>query len=102
MKRIAICLKRTGYAEAKARSHLKNVFWPPAFGGIGAELKILDIQPYASGLRPTKIIRSDGESRNEGKLGPAARVPAEPLGEDGILNQNPIFVTGSDKSLQEF
>jgi hypothetical protein len=25
------------------------------------------------------------------KLGPAARVPAKPLGEDGILNQKPIF-----------
>jgi hypothetical protein len=26
---------------------------------------------------------------------PAARVPAKPLGEDGILNQNPIFEMGS-------
>jgi hypothetical protein len=25
----------------------------------------------------------------------AARVPAKPLGEDGILNQNPIFEMGS-------
>jgi hypothetical protein len=25
----------------------------------------------------------------------AARVPAKPLGEDGILNQNPIFETAS-------
>jgi hypothetical protein len=47
----------------------------PPFGGIGASLQILNIQKYASGL----------------KLGPAARVPAKPLGEDGILNQNPIF-----------
>jgi hypothetical protein len=62
------------------RTQLKNVFWPPAFiGGIGASFQILDIQQYASGL----------------KLGTAARVPAKPLGEDGILNQNPIFETGS-------
>jgi len=52
--------------------HLKNVFWSLAFGGIGASL-----------------------SRNAGKRGPAARVPAEPLGEDGILNQNPIFETAA-------
>ena len=51
------------------RRHLKNVFWPPAFGGIGASLQILDIQQYASGL----------------KLGPAA-----------ILNQNPIFEKASN------
>jgi hypothetical protein len=51
------------------RGHLKNVFWPPAlFGGIGASLQILDIQPYACGL----------------KLGFAA-----------ILNQNPSFETAS-------
>ena len=51
------------------RTHLKNVFWPPAFfGGIGASFQILDIQQYACGL----------------KLGPAA-----------ILNQNPIFEMGS-------
>jgi hypothetical protein len=47
-----------------SRIHLKNVFWPPAFGGIGASFQILDIQQYACGL----------------KLLPAA-----------ILNQNPIF-----------
>jgi hypothetical protein len=29
------------------------------------------------------------------KLRPAARVPAKPSGEDGILNQNPIFEIGS-------
>ena len=46
---------------------------------VGASLQILDIQQYASGL----------------KLGPAARVPAKPLGEDGILNQNPIFEMAS-------
>ena len=46
------------------RSHLKNVFWPNIF--VGTSLQILDIQPYACGL----------------KLGPAA-----------ILNQNPIFET---------
>ena len=55
----------------------------PPFGGIGAAFKILDIQQYASGF----------------KLGPAARVPAKPLGEDGILNQNPIFEMGSIKTL---
>jgi hypothetical protein len=53
-----------------ARSHLKNVFWPPAWGGIGAAFQILDIQPYACGL----------------KLGPAA-----------ILNQNPIFEMTSNE-----
>ena len=26
------------------KTHLKNVFWPPAFGGIGASFQILDIQ----------------------------------------------------------
>jgi hypothetical protein len=51
-----------------ARSHLKNVFWPPAFGGIGASFQILDIQQYASGM----------------KICPAA-----------ILNQNPIFEMAS-------
>jgi hypothetical protein len=63
--------------QAPSRTHLKNVFWPNIF--VGASLQILDIQQYASGL----------------KLGPAARVPAKPLGEDGILNQNPIFEMGS-------
>jgi hypothetical protein len=43
--------------------------------------KILNIQQYACGF----------------KLGPAARVPAKPLGEDGILTQNPIFEIGSNK-----
>jgi hypothetical protein len=58
------------------RTHLKNVFWPPAFiGGIGASFKILDIQQYACGF----------------KLRPAA-----------ILNQNPIFETGSSKPPTEF
>jgi hypothetical protein len=42
---------------------------------VDASFKILYIQQYASGF----------------KLGPAVRVPAKPLGEDGILNQNPIF-----------
>jgi hypothetical protein len=57
------------------RSHLKNVFWPPAFGGIGASFQILDNQQVACGL----------------KLGSVALVSAKPLGEDGIWNQNPIF-----------
>jgi len=53
-----------------SRTHLKNVFWPPAFfGGIGASFQILDNQQVACGL----------------KLGPAA-----------ILNQNPIFEMGSN------
>jgi len=72
-------------------------FGLPPFGGIDASLQILDIQQYASGLRPTKRILSDGKSRAAGKLGPAARVPAKPLGEDGILNQNPIFEMGSNQ-----
>ena len=55
------------------KTHLKNVFCPYIF--VGAAFQILDIQQYSSGF----------------KLGPAARVPAKPLGEDGILNQNPIF-----------
>jgi len=84
-----------GGSIAVIRTHLKNVFWSPAFGGIGAAFQILDIQQYASGLRPTKFIGSDGKSRSAGKLGPAARVPAKPLGEDGILNQNPTFEMGS-------
>jgi hypothetical protein len=65
-----------------SRTHLKNVFWPNIF--VGASFQILDIQQYASGLRPTKIIGSGGKSSNAGKLGPAA-----------ILNQNPIFEMGS-------
>jgi hypothetical protein len=67
-------------------TQLKNVLWPNIF--VGASFKILDIQQYASGLRPTKIVESDGESSNAGKLSPAA-----------ILNQNPIFEMDSIKSL---
>jgi hypothetical protein len=73
-------------------------FGLPPFGGIGASFQILDVQQHASGLQPTRSIKSDGESRNAGKLGPAARVPAKPLGEDRILNQNPIFEMGSSCS----
>jgi hypothetical protein len=62
---------RSSISKNTARTHLKNVFWPPAFGGIGASLKILDIQQYASGF----------------KLGPAA-----------ILSQNPIFEKGSNST----
>ena len=62
-----------------SRTQLKNVFWPNIF--VGASLQILNIQQYASGLQ----------------LGPAARDPAKPLSEDGILNQNPIFELGSDR-----
>jgi hypothetical protein len=82
----------------KARTHLKNVFWPNIF--VGASFQILDIQQYASGFRPTKIIESGGKSRSAGKLGCAARVPAKPIGEDGILNQNPIFEMGSNVALR--
>jgi hypothetical protein len=64
------------------RSYLKNVFWPHIF--VGASFQIFDIHQYACGLRPTRSIRSDGESRNAGKLGPAA-----------ILSQNPIFELAS-------
>jgi hypothetical protein len=57
-------------------SHLKNVFWPPAFfGGIDASFQILDIQQYACGFKP----------------GPAA-----------ILNQNPIFEMASNKKATRF
>jgi len=42
-----------------------------------------------------KYNKIDAESSYAGKLGPAARVSAKPLGEDGILNQNPIFEMGS-------
>jgi hypothetical protein len=69
----------SGILAGFVRSHLKNVFWPNIF--VGASLQILYIQQYASGL----------------KFGPAARVPAKPLGEDGILNQNPIFEMASGK-----
>jgi len=64
--------------QTLSRTHLKNVFWPNIF--VGASLQILNIQQYASGL----------------KLGPAARVPAKPLGKDGILNQNPIIEMDSN------
>ena len=65
------------------RSHLKNIFWPNIF--VGASFQILEIQQYACGLRPTKMIGSGGKSSNAGKLGPAA-----------ILNKNPIFEMASN------
>jgi hypothetical protein len=71
-----------GGSIAVIRTHLKNVFWSNIF--VGAAFQILDIQQYASGLRPTKLIGLDGKSRSAGKLGPAA-----------ILNQNPTFEMGS-------
>jgi hypothetical protein len=44
------------YGLGISRTHLKNVFWPPAFiGGIGASFKILDIQQYASGFDPQRF-----------------------------------------------
>jgi hypothetical protein len=74
-------------AASDIRTHLKNVFWPNIF--VGASFQILDIQQYASGLRPTKIIGSAGSPAQRGKLGPAA-----------ILNQNPIFEMGSSRFAQ--
>jgi len=56
-------------------------FGLPPFGGIAASFQILDNQKVACGL----------------KLGPAARVSAKPLGEDGSSNQNPIFEMASKK-----
>jgi len=46
---------------------------------VGAAFQILDNPQVACGL----------------KRGPATRVSAKPLSEDGILNQNPIFEMGS-------
>jgi hypothetical protein len=57
-------------------------FGLPPFGGIGASFQILDNQQVACGF----------------KLGPAGPVSAKPSfsrGEDGILNQNPIFEMAS-------
>jgi len=66
----------------KIRSHPKNVFWPHIF--VGASFQILDNLQVACGF----------------KLGAAARVPAKPLGEDGIWNQNPILVMASSERLK--
>ena len=64
----SICLFARELWSIITRSYHKNVFWPPAFfGGIGATFLILDNQQVACGLRPTRIIRSDGESRNAGR-----------------------------------
>jgi hypothetical protein len=47
--------------------------------------------PPLAGLVP-RFKSFDPPRRTSGlKLGTAAPVPAKPLGEDGILNQNPIF-----------
>ena len=56
------------------RSHPKNVFWPPAFGGIGASFKILEIREYACGFK---------------------------LGFVSKLNQNPIFEIAYRKIIQD-
>ncbi len=70
-------------ATKNFRSYLKNVFWPilqrrtSVF--VGASFQILEILKYACGL----------------KIVPAALVPAQPLSEDGTLNQNPIFEMAS-------
>jgi hypothetical protein len=103
----------------ETRTHLKNVFWPNIF--VGASLQILDIQQYASGLRPTRRIRSDGESRNAGRptkivwsdgesrsagrptkiIGSGGKSSnAGKLGPAAILNQNPIFEMDSNRDLK--
>jgi hypothetical protein len=51
---------------------------------VGASFQFIEILKYSCGLRPTKRLRSDGESRYAGKLGSAA-----------TLNQNPILETAS-------
>ena len=77
---------------------LKNVFWPPAFGGIGAAFLILNMQQYASGFDPQRLLDQMASPAQREKLGPAAPVPAKPYGEDGILKQNPIFEMDSSES----
>jgi hypothetical protein len=80
------------------RSYLNNVFWPNVF--VGDSFQILDILKYARGLYPTNRIRSDGKSRNAGKPVPAAPVPAQPLSQDGTLNQIPIFEMASGEGFR--
>jgi len=103
----------------ETRTHLKNVFWPNIF--VGAWFQILDIQQYASGLRPTRSIRSDGESRNAGRPTRSIRSDGESrnagrptrsirsdgesrnagkLGPAAILNQNPIFEMDSNRDIK--
>ena len=75
-EKAALSLKNYPTTQILNRDRLKNVFWPNIF--VGVSFQILDNQQVACGL----------------KLGPAAPVSAKPLfsgGEDGILNQNPIF-----------
>ena len=51
-------------------SYSGKVFWPPAFGGIGASFQLLEIPMYSCGLK---------------------------LGSASILNQNPFFEMASGK-----
>jgi hypothetical protein len=71
------------------RTHLKNVFWPHIF--VSASFQFLR---SASG-GPAVSTHKHYRIRREVPLSGRNKVPAKPLGEDGILNQNPIFETGS-------
>jgi hypothetical protein len=53
---------RKGYGAFFITSHLKKIFWPNIF--VGSRFQILNIQAYASGLKPGSAV---------------------------ILNQNPFF-----------
>jgi hypothetical protein len=66
------------------RIHLKNVFWHPAFGWIGAAFLILNMQQYASDFDPHRLLDQMASPARREKLGPVAPVPAKPYGEDGI------------------
>jgi hypothetical protein len=68
---------------------------PPLSAGLVPRFKSSTYNSMPPVYDPQRRKKSDGESSNAGKLGSAARVPAKPLGEDGILNQNPIFEMGS-------
>ncbi len=80
------------------RTYFKNVFWPNIFVGTSFLPRcgiprpilqslwviILDIQQYASGYDPQRLLDQTGSPAKREKLGSAA-----------ILNQNPIFEIGS-------
>ena len=70
-------------------------FGLPPLAGLEPRLKSSTYIKVCLRFATHKDIRSDGESSYAGKLGSVALVPAKPLGEDGILNQNPIFEMGS-------
>jgi hypothetical protein len=63
-------LPSKGVPDKSYRSYLKS-----ACGWVGTSLKILEILMYSCGFQ----------------LGTAAPVSAQPSGENGTLNQNPIF-----------